>query len=81
LRKLNHTLHLVLNNSVSKYELVKIFNKVYGRNIIINESKQTSDKVDRTLKSIYLEESESDMEESIHQLFLYSQKSLIFSKS
>jgi dTDP-4-dehydrorhamnose reductase len=80
LRNLNSSLHLVMNNSVSKLELLHIFKKVYNKNIIIKESNLTSPKVDRTLQSIFLDVLLSNMENSINRLFHYSQNSILFSR-
>jgi dTDP-4-dehydrorhamnose reductase len=45
------TYHIHSPNSVSKYELLKIFNEVYNLNIVLNKI-DANEKIDRTLFSI-----------------------------
>lgn len=54
LRKINHVIHYVPNNSVSKYELLCLIQDVYDTKYIIKEVDNLGSPTDRTLKSKYL---------------------------
>ena len=63
--------HIFSPRAVSKYELVKIINKVYNLNIIVNEFK-TENKVDKTITTINdLEFEIPDLEDQIMETKLY----------
>lgn len=53
-RKINHVVHWVENEAVNKYELLKIFNEVFKRNINIIPVSNISEPIDRTLDSVLL---------------------------
>jgi hypothetical protein len=53
-RALNHTLHYVVNEAVTKYELLCLFRDVYGRDCAIESVDAPGPRVDRTLASRYL---------------------------
>jgi dTDP-4-dehydrorhamnose reductase len=53
-RKINHLLHWVENESVNKYELLRIFNEVFERKINIVPVGDVGEPVDRTLDSVLL---------------------------
>lgn len=51
--KTNHVFHFTLNNSVNKYELLLLFNKVFKKNIIIEQVDNIGSPKDLTLKTRY----------------------------
>lgn len=61
LRDLNHILHYVLNETVTKYQLLSIFNEVFDRKINIKKVNSGNESCDRTLSSIYLDTIQSSM--------------------
>ncbi len=78
LRKLNHCVHLVCNESVTKYELLNIFNSSFGRSVIIDKIYDPKNKVDRTISSVFLNINLESMQKSIDELFSYIEKSKVF---
>lgn len=67
LRRLNHLLHYCINETVSKYQLLKIFSKVFNKNIEIVRL-DNSIKLDRTLESVYLNSEKRKMYDSVLEL-------------
>ena len=67
LRKLNHTVHYCINESISKYELLLIFKEVFIRNIEIVKVDEAK-RLDRTLASIYLINENRKMFDSVMEL-------------
>ncbi len=53
-RQQSHCLHLVLNETVSKYQMLLIFKTIFNRNDIVVKNVLANKKIDRTLKSMYL---------------------------
>lgn len=68
LRRLNHILHYCINETVSKYQLLKIFSKVFNKNIEIVRLDNPK-KLDRTLKSVYLNIEKRKMYDSVFELY------------
>jgi dTDP-4-dehydrorhamnose reductase len=71
LRNANHTLHYLPNETVSKYELLKLFAEVYGRKQRIEMVSGPGPAVDRTLASVYLKLPLSPMREALETLKSY----------
>lgn len=71
LRKINHVLHWIENESVNKYELLKIFNEVFERKINIIPVSDISEKIDRTLNSMLLPVGQNSMKQAVLQLKIY----------
>ncbi len=71
LRELNHTLHYVINQTVTKYHLLKIFNNVYNRKVNIKKVNNIGPKIDRTLSTIYYYQDVSPMENAVTELRQY----------
>jgi dTDP-4-dehydrorhamnose reductase len=67
-RRLNHVIHWVENESVNKYELLKIFNEVFKRQINIEPFDNMGEPIDRTLTSVYLPESRKSMADALDEL-------------
>jgi dTDP-4-dehydrorhamnose reductase len=70
-RSLNHVLHYVLNESVSKYSLLEIFNKEFNKNFKILPVNSIGEPVDRTIRSVYLKNPIIPMENAISDLNKY----------
>jgi dTDP-4-dehydrorhamnose reductase len=68
LRKINHVIHWVENESVNKYELLKIFNEVFGRKINIVAVSNIGEPVDRTLDSALLPVERKPMIDALNSL-------------
>jgi len=68
--------HFVPNNTVNKYELLNIFNKVFNKKYKINEVNNVGNPIDRTLSTIYSEFGDSliPMEKAIAELKDYMDK-------
>ncbi|MCK4778568.1 MAG: sugar nucleotide-binding protein [Candidatus Lokiarchaeota archaeon] len=75
LLKLSHIHHYKLNNTVNKYQLMQIFNKIFGKELEINRVNIPEETVDRTLTSKYPEldklSHKSVMKEAIFELKKY----------
>lgn len=67
LRRLNHLLHYCINETVSKYQLLKIISKVFNKNIEIVRLDNPK-KLDRTLESVYLNSEKREMYDSVLEL-------------
>lgn len=78
LRKINHTLHYIVNESVSKYELLNIFNNTFQRKIIIDKKNDPQNIVDRTISSVFLDLDLSPMQKCIDNLQVYIEASNVF---
>jgi len=55
-RKLPHVQHLVPADSVSKYELLKLFAQEFGREDLTIKPVKANDKIDRTLATVFPEQ-------------------------
>jgi len=53
--EISHIHHYVPNNTVNKYELMKIFNDIYDKNLIIDKVNIPEQSVDRTLSTKFKE--------------------------
>lgn len=77
LRNISHLHHFIPNSTVNKFELLKIFNSVYGKGLQINETK-ASEAVDRTLSSKFKSLSSiypsKEMHVAIKELYEFTQK-------
>jgi dTDP-4-dehydrorhamnose reductase len=71
LRQVHHTLHFVPNETVSKYELLQLFNEVYQRGITVERITGPGPVVDRTLNSKYLSLPKTQMQVAIDDLRRY----------
>ena len=75
LLKLSHIHHYKLNNTVNKYQLMQIFNKIFGKELEINRVNIPEETVDRTLTSKYSEldklSHKSEMKDAIFELKKY----------
>lgn len=80
LRNINHTIHLVLNETVSKYELLCIFKNVFNRNVEIKRKYVESEIVDRSLSSLFRDNGEMKMSIAINELKKYIDNSELFRK-
>ena len=78
LRKLNHTLHYVINEDVTKYSLLNIFKKVFSHDVSITKTNTHGEAINRTLRSSYLRNSLMPMEAAITELKEYMNNSSIF---
>ena len=65
-RRKNHTLHYIKNKSLSKYELLGIFNEIFDSKLTVR-SFESPEKTDRTLASDYLFEDLLEMKTAIHE--------------
>jgi len=77
LRKQSPIYHCVMNKSVTKYELLKIFKEVFEKNITIDKVNNVGPAVDRTLAFEYRElcqEPKKKMQEAVHELKKYMEK-------
>lgn len=74
LRNITHVIHYVINEAVNKFELLKIFNEVYNRKIIINPTDDYGEPIDRTLNSMFLNEKQSEMKKAIVELKEFQDK-------
>ena len=77
-RKKNHVIHYVVNQTVSKYELLKLFDKVFGRKITIEPTNVTGQPVDRSIRSVYYHPPLQSMEKALTALYHYMQKSSLY---
>jgi dTDP-4-dehydrorhamnose reductase len=68
LRARNHTLHWVPNQSVSKYELLELFNQIYARQCCIQKVTVPAPPIDRTLSSKYFRWPVMPMKNAIQEL-------------
>lgn len=82
-RKKSQHLHLILNQTVTKYQMLLTFKTVFNRNDIVINSSLANKKIDRTLKSIYLPHQNNSFEnvvtafkQFIINTPLFSQKSV-----
>jgi dTDP-4-dehydrorhamnose reductase len=75
LRALNHTLHYVVNQTVSKHELLVLLKKVFNRSCCI-ESVIPGRLIDHTLTSLYLKLPRSPMEDALRELHEYCRKTV-----
>jgi dTDP-4-dehydrorhamnose reductase len=71
LRATTHTLHWVPNESVSKYELLQLFNQIYGRNCRVEKVAVPGPPIDRTLSSTYFRPPLLPMKNAIQELKEY----------
>lgn len=53
LRRMNHTHHFTPNNSVTKFELLQLFAKIFNKKIIILSTDKSAPSVNRTLSTKY----------------------------
>ncbi|MFX1348152.1 MAG: dTDP-4-dehydrorhamnose reductase family protein [Promethearchaeota archaeon] len=53
--KISHVHHFLPNNTVTKFNLMNIFNEVFEKNLKINRIYEEDNKLDRTLTTIYKE--------------------------
>jgi dTDP-4-dehydrorhamnose reductase len=74
LRDRTHTLHFVPNETVSKYELLQIFNQVYERGCTIRAVDGPPPEVDRSLTSIHLPLEARRMRDAVSDLRSYSSR-------
>jgi dTDP-4-dehydrorhamnose reductase len=70
--------HYVINNDVSKFELLNIFKNIFNTSHNIKKVTQPLPSVDRTLRSELFEFPQIKMEESIQELYNYMHISRIF---
>ncbi len=78
LRKLNHVLHYLPNETVSKYRLLHIFDDVFERKHNIERVYDEKNKVDRTLSSVYLDQGRKSMKDAVEELKSYIKNSNLF---
>ena len=78
LRKLNFSLHYILNETVNKYELLNILNEVYDRNYIIENRADIGEPIDRSLASKYIYFQICSMRTALQNLFNYCKESQVF---
>ncbi|MFW5872809.1 MAG: sugar nucleotide-binding protein, partial [bacterium] len=78
LRTENAVFHHIENMMVNKYELLRIFNKVFERKIMIQPTDSVSQPVDRTLRTIFAEKQLISMEKAIKNLRDYIKESKIY---
>jgi len=67
-RMLNHVLHYVTNDIVNKDELLKIFKKEFKKDTIIIPCENIGEPIDRTLKSVFLQNNIIPMEQALADL-------------
>jgi dTDP-4-dehydrorhamnose reductase len=79
-KKFQTPIHLVMNESVSKYRLLNIFQEVFQTDYQIIEKNEPPPKIDRTLTSDYLKFTINAMQNSIEELKEYMLHSKIYSK-
>ncbi|MCK4957251.1 MAG: sugar nucleotide-binding protein [Candidatus Cloacimonetes bacterium] len=70
-RSLNHTMHFVENEQITKYQLLKIFNEAFQKGVIVKDSFSEDSKRDMTLSSLFLESPNKSMREAIWELKNY----------
>lgn len=80
LRELNHVLHYCINESVSKYQLLILFDQVFKKNMKIIKI-DDSYKMDRTLVSIYLKNQNRKMIDSLSELKKFILESKFYEKN
>lgn len=71
LRLLNHSVHWIKNETVSKYQLLHIFNEVYKRNIVVLPESNAGCPVYRTLASVYLPSENYSMRNAVLEMKNY----------
>lgn len=83
LRDINHTLHLIKNETVSKYELLNIFKRVFKKDVEIKKVSNIGSPIDRSLISVHItNNSLISMEKAIINLKHYlDTESVIFKQS
>lgn len=67
LRNLHHTIHYVPNKKLSKYELLKLFNEIFNKEINIKKH-NCNRSIDRTLESDFLNINKSNIKKALIQL-------------
>ena len=78
LRDVDNTIHLILNQTVSKFELLRIFNNVFQKDIEISGVSDIGEPINRTLKSEKYKMGSMPMEEAIIELKNYISSSETF---
>lgn len=79
-KKFPNPIHLVINESVSKYRLLGIFQDVFNTDYQIIKKTDPPPAIDRTLISNYLKLDKSDMHHSIEELKEYMLSSILYSQ-
>ena len=74
-------IHLVTNDSVSKYKLLNILNNVFNRDIQIELTNEVGDPIDRSLTSTRYPIDVKPMEYAIMELKQYLMESKLYNKS
>lgn len=81
LRSKNHCLHYVPNETVNKYQLLKLFKTYFNHEISIVEDNTTGQPVDRSIQSQYWDQPVSPMDETIADLVAYMEYSSLFNSA
>jgi dTDP-4-dehydrorhamnose reductase len=79
LRKISHTLHYVINESVSKYRLLEIFNEVFDKKCVIKKVDYIGEPINRSLSTKLWVQEVIPMKQAISELKQFIIKSSLFS--
>lgn len=76
--KTTNPFHYVINETVTKFELLEIFNRVFNKKVIVKKSNTHGPSIKRDLTSLYFKNKLNPMENAIKQLNEYIKKSELF---